>query len=146
MTAGFFVCAAGYGQPGPQHAGLSPSRPPSTEEAAMSETPFLTTITACNACATACDECVSGCLLEEDAQYMALCIQLDLDCAGMCRLAASALARQSPAVGVICETCARVCDLCAEECARHDMDHCQLCASACRDCAEACRRASAAGG
>jgi hypothetical protein len=37
-----------------------------------------------------------------------------------------------------------VCEACAEECARHDMEHCRACADACRRCADECRRMSTA--
>ncbi|HWS20075.1 MAG TPA: four-helix bundle copper-binding protein [Nitrososphaera sp.] len=33
-----------------------------------------------------------------------------------------------------------VCDACAQECQRHEVDHCKRCAQACRSCAEECRR------
>ena len=32
---------------------------------------------------------------------------------------------------------------CADECARHRMDHCQACAEACRRCAQECRAMAA---
>ncbi|ECX3894299.1 four-helix bundle copper-binding protein, partial [Salmonella enterica] len=32
---------------------------------------------------------------------------------------------------------------CAEECARHDHDHCQNCARACSQCADACLKMAA---
>jgi len=38
----------------------------------------------------------------------------------------------------LCALCADVCRACAEECSRHDMDHCQQCAEACRRCEQAC--------
>ncbi len=70
---------------------------------------------------------------------MSRCIALDLDCADLCRTAASLMARGSAFAGEFCQLCATVCDACAAECGKHDMDHCQQCAAACRRCAEACR-------
>jgi hypothetical protein len=32
--------------------------------------------------------------------------------------------------------------LCAQECAKHQHDHCQKCAESCRQCADACSRAN----
>jgi hypothetical protein len=85
---------------------------------------FQSCIDACNICATACDHCAVSCLGEQDVKSMARCIQLDIDCAAICRLAA----------GYVCEACGR-------ECERHKgMAHCQECAAACRRCAEECRR------
>ncbi|WP_276609742.1 four-helix bundle copper-binding protein [Sphingobium sp. MP9-4] len=39
------------------------------------------------------------------------------------------------------ESCARVCELCAAECSRHEHEHCKLCADMCRECATDCRAA-----
>ena len=71
---------------------------------------------------------------------MARCIQLDMDCAQICRLAAAYMSRGSELSATICEVCAEVCDACAEECEKHDMEHCRQCAQACRRSAEECRR------
>jgi Domain of Unknown Function (DUF326) len=72
---------------------------------------------------------------------MARCIQLDIDCASICRLAAGYMARDSELAGAICEVCAEVCDACAQECAKHSkMEHCRQCAEACKRCADECRR------
>ena len=60
---------------------------------------------------------------------MARCIQLDMDCVEVCRLAAAYMARGSDFTADVCEACALVCDACAQECAK-----------ACRRCAEECRR------
>jgi hypothetical protein len=35
--------------------------------------------------------------------------------------------------------CIEICQRCADECGKHDHDHCQQCAEACRACVEACR-------
>jgi hypothetical protein len=72
---------------------------------------------------------------------MARCIQLDIDCAEICRLAVGYMSRGSELAGAICETCADICDACAKECELHKaMEHCRQCAEACRRCAEECRR------
>jgi hypothetical protein len=46
--------------------------------------------------------------------------------------------------GRICALCAEVCQACADECGRHDVDHCQQCAEACRLCAAECRKMATA--
>ena len=98
-------------------------------------------IDACYACATECDHCAAACLRENDVKMMARCIQLDIDCAEICRLAAGYMGRGSELTADMCEACAEVCDLCAEECEKHSkMQHCLTCAQACRRCAEECRR------
>jgi hypothetical protein len=50
-------------------------------------------IEACYACADACDHCAVACLAEDDPRIMARCIELDMDCAQVCRLAATYMAR-----------------------------------------------------
>lgn len=62
---------------------------------------------------------------------------LDADCAAICRLAASAMARDSEMAKQICRLCIEICLACANECGRHSHSHCQACASACRKCAAA---------
>lgn len=101
---------------------------------------FQSCIDACYACATACDHCAVSCLEEQDVKSMARCIKLDMDCAQICRLAASYMARGSEFSQTLCRLCAEVCQACAEECGKHQMDHCQRCARACRNCAEECSR------
>ena len=111
----------------------------------MPHAQFRSCIDACNSCAESCDHCAASCLREKDVQAMTRCIELDVDCAAICRLAAGYMARGSELSGAICEVCAEVCDVCAQECARHaGMEHCRLCADACTRCAEECRRMAAA--
>lgn len=72
---------------------------------------------------------------------MARCIQLDIDCTAICRLAVGYMARGSELAGAICDACAEVCEACAQECTKHaKMEHCRQCADACRRCADECRR------
>lgn len=101
---------------------------------------FQSCIDACYACASECDHCAVSCLDEQDASSMARCVKLDMDCAAMCRLAASYMARGSEFAQSICRLCAEICEACGEECAKHEMEHCQRCAEVCRTCAEECRR------
>ncbi|MXN79597.1 four-helix bundle copper-binding protein [Burkholderia sp. 4701] len=96
-------------------------------------------ISACDACATACDHCAAACLAERQVSQLVDCIQLDWDCAALCRLASSAMARGSMQVNAICSNCANLCDACATECEQHQHPHCKECAQACRECAQACR-------
>ncbi|MBI1892474.1 MAG: four-helix bundle copper-binding protein [Burkholderiales bacterium] len=106
----------------------------------MAQQQFQSCIDACNMCADACDFCAASCLQEQDPKPMARCIALDIDCAQICRLAASYMARGSTLASTICQTCAEICDACGDECSKHQMQHCQECAEACRRCAEECRR------
>ena len=106
----------------------------------MAQDIFQTCISECLACAAECDYCAASCLAEQDVRTMAHCIMLDMDCAQLCRLAASYMARDSEFAPAVCAMCAEVCEACADECAHHSMAHCRMCAEACRRCAAECRR------
>ena len=100
-------------------------------------------IDACDACAEACDRCAAACLHEQDVAAMSRGIALDMDCAGLCRLAAGYMARGSDFAGQLCKLCATVCQTCSDECSEHPMDHCKRCAEACRRCADECAKMAA---
>ena len=73
---------------------------------------------------------------------LAKCIKLDIDCADICTLTASLIARSSEHGKHLLKECAEVCNACAEECEKHaqmGMEHCKTCAEACRRCAEECK-------
>lgn len=106
---------------------------------------YASCIEACNACAVACDFCAASCLQEQDVKMMARCIATDMDCAQICRLAVSYMARGSEFAKVICQQCADICQACSDECAKHQISHCQECAAACKRCADECRRMATAG-
>ena len=92
-----------------------------------------------NNCAIECSHCAMACLDEQDVKMLAKCIKLDIDCAEICRLTASLLARGSEHGIHLLRECAEVCDACAEECEKHShMEHCKHCAEVCRHCAEEC--------
>lgn len=96
-------------------------------------------IQALNACWAACDHCYNACFQQEDLSMMARCIRLDRDCAGICQLTASALARNSEVAKNLLQACVDICQACGTECARHSHhEHCRQCAEACQACAEAC--------
>jgi hypothetical protein len=98
-------------------------------------------IEACAACAVACDNCVTSCLGEASIEYLKRCIQLDMECAAICRSAAVMMSLGSTYSSEILEICADICRACADECEKHaamGMEHCRICANACRECAAAC--------
>ncbi|MCW5659999.1 MAG: four-helix bundle copper-binding protein [Burkholderiaceae bacterium] len=101
---------------------------------------YQSCVDACNQCADACNHCATACLQEPDVKMMGRCIALDIDCAGICRLAAAYMASGSENAQSICGLCAEVCEMCGQECAKHQPDHCKQCADACRRCADECRR------
>ena len=99
-----------------------------------------TCIEACNTCAAVCDYCAAACLEEEDVTPLAQCIRTDLDCADICRLTASMLARGSDSIDDLCRLCAKICGACADACAQHDHEHCKRCTEACQRAERECQR------
>ena len=61
-----------------------------------------TCIDACNKCVTACEHCAASCLREPDINMMVRCIELDRDCADMCRLAVQLMSRGSAYAARFC--------------------------------------------
>ena len=96
-------------------------------------------IEACLACAALCNNCASSCLQEKDIKMMAICIQLDMECATLCYAAAQLMSLGSARAIAICKLCAEACEACAAECSKHDNEHCAACAAACKICADYCR-------
>lgn len=89
-------------------------------------------------CIIACNVCFDACLNEPHVGHMADCIRLDRDCADICSLLSQAIARNSPNIAALAGACVEICRACAEECGKHEHDHCQQCAVACEACATAC--------
>lgn len=103
-------------------------------------------ITACGDCAQACAACADACLGEETVQHLTRCIRLNLDCADVCHALENMLSRQTHRaqhlLAAQIDTCRMACELCAEECERHqdEHEHCRVCAQACRNCQQSCDR------
>ncbi|MEX1184513.1 MAG: four-helix bundle copper-binding protein [Gemmatimonadota bacterium] len=104
----------------------------------------LRCIEACAECAETCTVCADACLGEDEVQHMVACIRLNLDCAEVCGVTGTLMARPShrdaPALRAQLQACIEICRACGDECARHGgkMEHCRICAESCRACAEAC--------
>ena len=96
-------------------------------------------------CASACEHCATACLGEPDVSSLASCVRLNRDCAQLCWVAASFVARRSELTIDVCRLCIEACDACEAECAHHDRDHCRACAAACRICSSICRTIAAHG-
>lgn len=90
-------------------------------------------------CITACNYCASSCLDEDNVASMTDCIKKDWDCASICSMTLDLLLNDSDHTIKAVELCKDICAECAEECEKHDHDHCQECADACRRCEEHCR-------
>ena len=94
-------------------------------------------------CSLFCTSCADACVAED--MDMAQCIRNCLDCADVCaataRLATRRTAQNIDVLRSQLETCIKACEACAEECEKHDNDHCKWCAKMCRECADDCRKA-----
>jgi hypothetical protein len=98
-------------------------------------------ITTLNECALECNHCFDACLEERDMKLLKNCIKLNRDCADVCQLTASLIARDSPHGEHMLKECIEICNACAAECEKHaHMNHCRICAETCRACAEICSR------
>ena len=92
-----------------------------------------------NNCAIECSHCAMACLDENDVKMLTACVKLNIDCADVCKLAASLLSRGSEHGNHLLEECAEICEACATECEKHShMEHCKRCADVCRHCADEC--------
>ena len=93
-------------------------------------------------CAAHCEACADACLEEGDPE-LTRCIRANLDCADICAATATVVGRVgrsgAPWVELI-RVCMDACRNCAEECEKHDHDHCRVCAEACRRCEDTCRQ------
>src|SRR3954466_15448981 len=81
-------------------------------------------------CALMCTSCADACTAEK--MDMRQCIRTCLDCADICTAASKIAVRRTgqnvEALRATLELCARVCEVCGEECSSHDHEHCKLCA------------------
>jgi hypothetical protein len=95
-------------------------------------------------CETTCTICADACLSEQDVQMLSACIALNVDCADVCAATARLASRVGHHNGSVMrhqvEACREICRLCAEECERHEHEHCKICAQSCRACEDACSR------
>jgi hypothetical protein len=95
-------------------------------------------INALNNCLVHCLNCADACLDADDVSKMKDCIRTDRACAEICSATVKLLAMDSPHAKAMVELCHDICRKCAEECSRHDHQHCKGCAEACNKCAQAC--------
>ena len=94
----------------------------------------------CLACATVCEQSITHCLRKGGKHAAPEHIQLLSDCAEMCRMSATMMARGSRFHARHCALCADVCKACEESCEEFGNDaQMKACADACRTCHEACR-------
>lgn len=90
-------------------------------------------------CINHCNYCADACLSEDNVAKMVDCIRTDRVCAEVCAALNQVLATGYKDVNDLVKYCIKVCEACAEECGKHDHDHCQECAKACNNCVSACK-------
>ena len=98
-------------------------------------------IDACNNCAAMCNNCSSMCLKEKEVGALSRCIQLNMECASVCKAASQLMSLGSEEYKEMCKICADICKKCGDECTKHKtMDHCKICAEACYKAEELCKK------
>ena len=91
-------------------------------------------------CAIACESCETACLNEDNITLLARCIELTRDCADICMLGSRLVQRESEIEEDYMKLITAMCTMCAEECRKHNNEHCKACAEMCEACAEACQQ------
>jgi hypothetical protein len=89
------------------------------------------------ACAVECEHCAEACMGQPE---MMKCSRMCLDTSESCRMLATFMVRGSYFIAPLASACAEICETCAQECEKHDMDHCKKCARSCREAAEVYRK------
>jgi len=109
------------------------------------------TIEALTDCAQACTADTDDDLSESNVSEMVTCIRLCLDCTDLCTSTVAIASRQREELDItvftpLLESCAAICNSCAQECERHAHmhEHCRVCAEACRRGEQATRELLAA--
>lgn len=91
----------------------------------------------CNEATEVCEWCADECLGDSEMEE---CARLCRDVADLASLHARFMARSSMSSAALAAACADACEACADECSKHDANHCQVCADVLRECAESCRQ------
>jgi hypothetical protein len=116
---------------------VPPAAPPAARKVSISAC-----VLACQAAAAASASCADVCATL-DAQNMAGCVRLSLDCAALCRTTGDILTRGAiadrKATRALLKACAMFCAATAAECETYpDNEACRSCAEQCRACEAAC--------
>lgn len=105
------------------------------------EEPFAKAARHAMFCSAICTSCADACSAED--MDMRQCIRSCLDCADICEATYKLATRRTGSNELLLEEmlqlCVTACDLCAEECEKHDHEHCRICAEMCRETAHDCR-------
>ena len=94
-------------------------------------------------CAAITNSCADSCNAEPGD--MRACIRKCSDCSDVCtalyRVASRRTAGDVTVIEALLQACITTCQVCAEECGRHDDAHCRRCATMCRECLDDCTTA-----
>lgn len=95
-------------------------------------------------CYKSCTKSITHCLEMGGEHASSEHINLLMDCAAICKLAADFAIRGSSNHPALCRLCADICRQCADQCEQMagDDEEMQKCAEKCRECAEVCDRMS----
>lgn len=93
------------------------------------------------------ESCADACLAEEGVADMRQCIRLCSDTSDICTMATTVATRRTGSNQSVLrqalELVVSACGTCAEECEKHDNDHCRQCAVMCREVVDDTRKAIA---
>jgi hypothetical protein len=78
------------------------------------------------ACANECENAVSACSREKEQRRLKKCMDLNKDCAEICRQAAKLLERNSKITGSFLRVSSRICKLSADQNQKIDLPECML--------------------
>jgi hypothetical protein len=90
----------------------------------------------CLACAVACRESAEQLRGDHDKAQLA---EICRDCADHCIICVADLRDNSPLLVHSSRMCAFACEICADECSKHQGEHIRRCEAACRASADECR-------
>ena len=91
--------------------------------------------------------CADACLAEDGVADMRQCIRLCSDTSDICTMATTVATRRTGSNEAVLrqalELVVSACQTCADECGKHDMDHCKQCETMCREVVGDARKAIA---
>lgn len=91
-------------------------------------------------CEAECKQFLKEYIAERENKKLKRCMMLAQECADICRVTAVVVERKSENSDEFLKLCAKICNYCAEECKKYNIDYCQKCAQVCSNCFEMCTR------
>jgi hypothetical protein len=91
----------------------------------LQNTKWQSCIDACMHCAEAYEFYATSDLKEQHVKMMASCVQMNRECAAICWTSAALMSMDRQFAKEFCNLCANICNACAQEVERHNVDHCK---------------------